>query len=78
MKSFIKVFIDNLKFTFGFCSFLAVVLIVIHAIMWLLSLVLPLIGNDTVYTLVVVIPVTIIVSTIAVSIFQWSLLGNKK
>lgn len=78
MKSFKKVLIDNLKFSFGACAVLLVLLTIIFSLLALLSLVVPAIGDDTIYTAIIAVVITVIVTAIALSVFQWFLLRNDK
>ena len=78
MRSFKKILIDNLKFSFGACAVLLVLLTIIFSILAVLSLVVPVIGNDAVYTAIIAVVITVIVTAIALSVFQWFLLRNDK
>ena len=78
MKSFKKVLIDNLKFSFGACAVLLVLLTIIFSILAVLSWLVPVIGNDAIYTAIIAVVITVIVTAVALSIYQWVLLRNNK
>lgn len=78
MKSFKKVLIDNLKFSFCACAVLLLLLTVIFSILAVLSWLVPVIGNDAIYTAIIAVVITVIVTAVALSIYQWVLLRNNK